>query len=44
MLVQDGGRLKQVDFLTGVGGFALALEPWCEPVIFCEIDPEAKNV
>ena len=25
-------------------GFALALEPWCEPVTFCEIDPEARKV
>ena len=44
MSVQDGDRLKQVDLFTGVGGFALALEPWCEPVIFCEIDPEARKV
>ena len=44
MSESDGGRLRQIDFFAGVGGFALALEPWCEPVAFCEIDPEARRV
>ena len=44
MPVPDGGRFRQVDLFAGVGGFALALEPWCEPVAFCEIDPEARRV
>ena len=38
------GRLRQMDLFAGVGGFALALEPWCETVAFCEIDPEARKV
>ena len=40
----DYGKLRQVDLFAGVGGFALALEPWCEPMAFCEIDPEARKV
>ena len=44
MAQRDGGRLKQVDLFIGVGGFALALESWCRPTIFCESDPEAGRV
>ena len=44
MSESDGGRLRQIDLFAGVGGFALALEPWCDPVAFCEIDQEARRV
>lgn len=36
--------LNGLDLFAGIGGIALALEPWVKPVAYCEIDPYAQSV
>jgi hypothetical protein len=40
----DRPRLRSLDLFSGIGGLTLALEPWAEPVAYCENDPYAQAV
>jgi len=35
--------LRTLDLFSGIGGISLALQPWCETVCYCEIDPYAAG-
>lgn len=37
-------KLRSLDLFTGIGGLILALEEWCEPVAYCEKDPDCRAV
>jgi hypothetical protein len=37
-------RLKAADLFSGTGGISLALQPVMETVLFCELDPECRQV
>lgn len=41
---EDPPLLRMIDLFSGIGGFSLALEGVCVPVIFCDRNDEAKNV
>lgn len=36
--------LRGLDLFSGVGGIALALEPWVRPIAYCEIDSYCQGV
>lgn len=36
--------LRSLDLFSGVAGLSKALEAWCTPQAFCEIDPHARAV
>jgi len=38
------GTVNGLDLFSGIGGLALALEPWVRPVAYCEIDPYCQHV
>lgn len=37
-------KLRTLDLFSGIGGISLALQPWCETVCYCEIDPYACGI
>lgn len=37
-------KLKCVDLCSGIGGNALALDAWCETILFCEHNQSCKDV
>ena len=38
-MVSDTRKLRCLDLFSGIGGISVALQPWCETVCYCEIDP-----
>lgn len=40
----EDGRINGLDLFSGIGGLALALEPWVRPVAYCENDRFAQSV
>jgi len=43
-MANDTDKLRTLDLFSGIGGISLALQPWCETVCYCEIDPYAQKV
>lgn len=37
-------RINGLDLFSGIGGLALALEPWVRPIAYCESDRYAQSV
>jgi len=43
-MVSDTRKLRCLDLFSGIGGISVALQPWCETICYCEIDPYATGV
>ena len=43
-MVGNTPKLRCLDLFSGIGGISVALQPWCETVCYCEIDPYACGV
>ena len=37
-------KLRSLDLFTGYGGLTLALEPWCKPIAYVEIEEYAQKI